>query len=1013
MIFLSSVQLRRFYTSHFIHRHLQVQSATRRSNLSPLFYSRSMSNNISGVSGLRELAATLEQPLLDDRKYRYIELPNHLRVLLVHDKNTDKSAASLDVNVGAFEDPEDLPGLAHFCEHLLFMGSKKFPNENEYASFLSKHGGASNAYTASQNTNYYFHVNHENLYDALDRFSGFFSCPLFNESSTEKEIKAVDSENKKNLQNDMWRLYQLGKSLTNPIHPYHKFSTGNFETLWSIPRSKGVNVRDELLKFYNRSYSANLMKLVILGREDLDTLAQWAYELFKDVPNHGTKVPEYHAQAFTPEHLMKVIKVKPVKNLKSVEISFVVPDMDKHWQVKPARYLSHLIGHEGTDSLLAYLKNNSWAIDLSAGATTVSEGNAYFSVNVDLTDEGVVQYEAVICAVFQYINMLKEVLPQEWVFTELKDIGEAHFKFKQKGNPAATVSSLSKNLQKAYLPVQVILNTSLMRQYEPGLIMEYLNSLTLENSRVMLISQKVETNLSERWYGTEYSVADYTKDFVSKIRSLGANPALKIPAPNEFIATRFDVHKDEGNVKPLLEPFLLRDDRCGKLWYKKDDMFWVPKGYIYISMKLPHTHSSIVNSMLCTLYVDHINDSLKDLAYNAECAGLEISLRKTNQGLDLSLSGYNDKLLVLLARFFEGIQKLFLREERFMVLKQRLIQKLHNHLYDTPYTQIGRLYSSLINERSWTTQEKLDITEQLTFDHLANFVPTIYEQMYFELLVHGNFSHEEALEVYDLVSSLVPNEIRNSEGRNSKLRSYFIPAGGAYHYETALADKENVNSCIQKVIQLGAYSELLSAKGSLLAQMVNEPCFNTLRTEEQLGYVVFSSKLNTHGTVNLRILVQSERSSSYLESRIDNFLSKFGSTLEMMSDAEFEKHKDALCKTLQQKYRNLGEENDRYVTCIYLGDYNFLYKERKAQLVRQLTKKEMLDFYQQTICSKQAASLVVHMQAQAGVQDSPADKVDGYPTGNAITDVGAFKSQLYLAPIRAPIKKFEVTTPKL
>ena len=155
------------------------------------------------------------KPDLDDRKYRYIQLPNDLKALLIHDPEADKAAAALDVNIGSFQDPEHLPGLAHFCEHLLFMGNKKYPDENEYASFLSKHGGSSNAYTGSQNTNYYFHLNHEHLYPALDRFSGFFSCPLFNQHSTDKEINAVDSENKKNLQNDIWRMYQLDQSLTN------------------------------------------------------------------------------------------------------------------------------------------------------------------------------------------------------------------------------------------------------------------------------------------------------------------------------------------------------------------------------------------------------------------------------------------------------------------------------------------------------------------------------------------------------------------------------------------------------------------------------------------------------------------------------------------------------------------------------------------------------------------------------------------------------------------------------
>jgi hypothetical protein len=73
-------------------------------------------------------------------------------VLLISDPTTDKSAAALDVRVGHLSDPAELPGLAHFLEHMLFMGTKKYPDENEYNVFLAQHGGSSNAYTDTEDT---------------------------------------------------------------------------------------------------------------------------------------------------------------------------------------------------------------------------------------------------------------------------------------------------------------------------------------------------------------------------------------------------------------------------------------------------------------------------------------------------------------------------------------------------------------------------------------------------------------------------------------------------------------------------------------------------------------------------------------------------------------------------------------------------------------------------------------------------------------------------------------------
>lgn len=67
----------------------------------------------------------IEKSPHDEREYRLIRLENGLEAMLVHDAKADKAAASMNVNVGHLSDPEELQGLAHFCEHLLFMGTEK------------------------------------------------------------------------------------------------------------------------------------------------------------------------------------------------------------------------------------------------------------------------------------------------------------------------------------------------------------------------------------------------------------------------------------------------------------------------------------------------------------------------------------------------------------------------------------------------------------------------------------------------------------------------------------------------------------------------------------------------------------------------------------------------------------------------------------------------------------------------------------------------------------------------
>ena len=186
----------------------------------------------------------------DARAYRLVALPNRLRALLISDPATERSAAALDVRVGSWSNPPGWDGLAHFCEHMLFLGTEKYPDEAAYNQYLSAHGGASNAFTASEDTNYFFHVDAKidgAFKGALDRFSQFFLAPLFTAGSTAREMNAVDSEHKKNLQSDGWRFYQLLKHLSTQRpataaggHPFHRFSTGDLGTLnqpVAVPRN--------------------------------------------------------------------------------------------------------------------------------------------------------------------------------------------------------------------------------------------------------------------------------------------------------------------------------------------------------------------------------------------------------------------------------------------------------------------------------------------------------------------------------------------------------------------------------------------------------------------------------------------------------------------------------------------------------------------------------------------------------------------------------------------------------
>ena len=82
-----------------------------------------------------------------------------------------------------------------------------------------------------ETTGFHFVLQEDALRPALKHFSSFFSEPLLREASCLREMNAVDSEFRRNLQSDARRIFQLVKSTSSPDHPFRKFSTGNLQTL--------------------------------------------------------------------------------------------------------------------------------------------------------------------------------------------------------------------------------------------------------------------------------------------------------------------------------------------------------------------------------------------------------------------------------------------------------------------------------------------------------------------------------------------------------------------------------------------------------------------------------------------------------------------------------------------------------------------------------------------------------------------------------------------------------------
>uniref|UniRef100_A0A2M3ZGB7 Insulin-degrading enzyme n=1 Tax=Anopheles braziliensis TaxID=58242 RepID=A0A2M3ZGB7_9DIPT len=1013
-------------TKRFIHKEPNSRYLTFNTKMeSQQFSSQAPLANVSTETSLNsasfERINTIIKSVQDNRDYRGLRLPNGLKVVLVSDPTTDRSAAALSVAVGHLSDPQEIPGLAHLCEHMLFLGTEKYPKEDAYSAFLKEHGGSSNAATCSDITKYFFDVVPEHLEEALDRFAQFFIAPLFNECATDREIKAVNSEHLKNVSQDLWRIKQVQKSLCQATHPYNRFGSGNVQTLCDDPRKNGINVRDELMKFHNKWYSSNLMSLAVFGKESLDELEAMVIKLFSQIKNKQETAPTWPEMPYADDQLATKIYIIPVKDTRSLAIYFQMEDLEKYYKSGPEHYVSHLIGHEGKGSILSELRARGWCNKLISGYSSLGRGFGCLEVMVDLTEDGFEHVDDIVKTIFQYINLLRSKGPQKWIFEEYCKLCEMLFRFKDKENPIKLVCNIVASMQTVPLE-DVLVAHFLISEWRPDLVENIIQKLTPEKARYTIVGQKCSELATEQeyWYGTKYGMGKVDKSILEYWSAPDLNDNLHLPEPNPFIATDFDLLPLDTSMENY--PVIIHDTPIIRSWFKQDVEFLKPKALMNLDFNSPIVYSDPLNCNLTHLYVQLLKDHLNEYLFEADLAGLSFGVSNTTSGLSLSIGGYSHKQQILLKKVLDSLFGFEVDTRRFQILKEHYVRGLKNYGMEQPYQHAVYYLALLLTEQAWTKQELLDATKLMTVERLQSFIKQLLSQMHVECFIYGNVNRERAMEVTRIVeekmiqtdAKIVPLLARQlCQRREHKLRngeSCLFEGTNEYHK----------CSCTQLYMQCGQ-QESHSIYVDILSQLLSEACYTQLRTKEQLGYIVLCGTRKANGVCGLRIIVQSERHPAYVETRIENFLNNMVNYLENMTESEFNRHKEVLTQLLLEKPKRMVTQFNIFLHEISLRQYHFNRAQVEAAKLQTMTKQQVIDYYKEYILlggiARSTLSVHVLSTAEGGaglgktpddeesLAESVHDKQSVLPTTKEfmrVTDLAVFKASRSLYPMVQP-----------
>ena len=935
---------------------------------------KSTTDQVESSPAVAEALADVIKSPNDTRAYRTLTLDNGLEVLLVSDPDVEKSAAALSVGVGLMFDPMDYQGMAHYLEHMLFLGTEKFPQPDEYMAYINENGGARNAYTWLDITNYMFEIKNDAYDGALDRFSHFFKTPLLDPEYIEKEKSAVNAEWSMRRELDFFGMFKLGRSMLGD-HPANRFLIGNLESLADKPDS---SLHQATVGFYEQYYSANIMKVAMVSDRSLDEMAALARTYFSDIANKQVDEPEVTAEVDFAQAAGKLIHYVPQEDQRLLQLDFIIESNMDQFRVKPNQYLAYIIGSEMPDTPAARLKELGWASSLNVSASPNQFGNyGVFSLSVDLTEEGMAHRAEITDMLMGYLELLREQGIDDRYAAEFRTSLDNRFRFLEKVNDFAYVSQLAAAMQD-YPSRHAIDAPYRFEGFDAEAVNAVLAQLVPERFRVWYVSKDEKADETMHFYAGRYAIEPLTLSEPEAQREVAKTYALALPALNTLLPESFDVaHADAVPAKVVEKPGI-------EVWLQGSELYREqPKGFTQMYFNTASSAASAEARVLLALWRDLYTLEQTTLFTEASIAGMNAGV-SADLGLEISVSGFTDKQGELIEQAVKALA-IEPTEAELAQAVDRFVRNINNAKRGFPVRQLSPALRRVTRSGSFSDDAMLAAANAASVDSLKAFIDEQLSSALIRVYMFGNYGEADAKELVSTLESLLP-ERTTSEYVRADI--YAPQPGQSIVYQEDLPVED---LGMMYLFAAPEASVEAIARGEVLAAHLSNRAFNQLRTEEQLGYAAggFATELGDHPVIGFYIQTPVKNPVDML-ARFDAYTVEFAEDVAALTEEDFERIKAGVITSLTKPAKNLAEEASPFARDWNRERYDFDSKAKLIAAVEQVTLADIQTHYQETVMTDNPSRILIQLRGRA-YADDPYATIEG---AQVITDIKAFHESM-------------------
>ena len=881
----------------------------------------------------------------DNRRYEVIRLINGINVLLISDEKAVKSLGALALPIGSLYDPKLQQGLAHYTEHMVLMGSKKYPNPSDFSEYLSAHAGSYNASTTLNRTSFYFDVENSAFEGALDRLADAISEPLFDPKYADKERNAVNSEFTLSRSNDGFRIFQTDAETINQNHPASMFSGGNLETLSDKPNSQ---LHKELVDFHHNYYLPDIMSGVLYSNQSLNDLAQLAEKTFGRIQVNKNKIQKINQSAITKENVGKIIYMEPAQPKKVLYIQFPIENNLDKFADKSDEYIGYMIRNRSPNTLFDKLQKQGLIESINAYNDPIRYGTSgVFSIYVNLTDNGLAEKDRVLASIFSYLKLLKKEGIDKRYYDELQKVLALEFKYSDITQDMSYVEYLSD--QMLLYPTQHILDADYVaNHFNKQAIEQRLESLTLKNARIWFIAPNQKTDKRAKFLDVPYQIENISTSQINQIMKEADQLQFSLPLLNPYIPDRFEIDQKPTKEEQLInQPFNPKGNyfHFASKYFAED-----PKAAVILSLRNNFVDDNVKNQVMFITLNYLVKRQLATLNFQADVAGIFIGTFN-DSGIEITANGFNQHILALIEATLATYRTFDIKEEDLALAKSWYLERLDTADHANSNSLAMQPIYAIAGKTYFNRKDKRQAISTVTVEDLQNFRQQLLTNSVPYMLTFGNLSDQQALELYKTVKNHL----------NSDIEYYPDSTWDINHQINAIITQNAVSS--DNALFMGfvpkGYDKIASGNISMLLSQIIYPWFyDQLRSNEQLGYVVSVSSFDISNSSGIGFLIQSnEHDPAYLNERYQAFYPVILERLNALSDAEFDNYKQSILNQWMMPAQTFYEEFGDYYVDYYDSLFKFDTKRKSIEQFKLLTKNDVIEFFKQSVIQQNGLTI--------------------------------------------------------